>query len=84
MTKRRVKEIRKYLNEVRRRECDFSIDAAVRRADVAKLDEVITEVMLASVESEGASEWIILHTLEVKARSCREINLKLISIFGQS
>ena len=55
MTKRKIKEIRKYLNEVRRRQCDFSIDAVVRQADVAKLDGVITDLMVASVESEGAS-----------------------------
>ncbi len=84
MTKRKIREIRKYLNEVRRRQCDFSIDAAVRQADVAKLDGVITDLMVASVELEGATDWIILHTLELKARSCREICLKLISLGRQN
>ncbi len=82
MTEAEKRKIRKYLDEVMRKQYDFSIDAATRKGDLAKLGEVITEVMVASAESEKGTEWIMLNHLENKARSCRKIILMLIEKLG--
>ncbi len=80
MTEAEVEQIRKYLGKIRRSLYDFSIDAASRRAELPKLEEVITEVMVASVEPENRIDRVILHHLETRARHCRTIILKLLEL----
>ena len=77
MTKAEVRQIRKYLGKIRGSLYDFSIDAASWQAELPKLEEVITEVMVASVESEDGIDRVMLYYLEEKARHCRTIILKL-------
>ncbi len=80
MTNDEVKRIRKYLGKVRGRLYDFSIDAASWRAELPKLEEVITEVMVASVEPENEIDRVILYHLETRPRHCRTIILKLLEM----
>ncbi len=80
MTNDEVEQIRKYLGKIRGSLYDFSIDAASRRAELPKLDEVITEVMVASVEPENKIDRVILYHLETRARHCRTIILKLLEM----
>ncbi len=80
MTKAEVEQIRKYLATIRKSLYDFSIDAAARRAELTKLDEIITEVMVASVEPENKIDRVILYHLETRARHCRTIILKLLEM----
>ncbi len=80
MTNDEVEQIRKYLGKIRGSLYDFSIDAATRRAELPKLDEVITEVMVASVEPENEIDRVILYHLETRARHCRTIILKLLEM----
>ena len=80
MTNDEVEQIRKYLGKIRRSLYDFSIDAAAWRAELPKLAEVITEVMVASVEPENEIDRVILYHLETRARHCRTIILKLLEL----
>jgi hypothetical protein len=80
MTKAEVRQIRKYLGKIRGSLYDFSIDAASWRAELPKLEEVITEVMVASVESDEGIDRVMLYYLEQKARHCRTIILKLLEL----
>ena len=80
MTNDEVEQIRKYLRKIRGSLYDFSIDAATRRAELPKLEEVITEVMVASVEPENQIDRVILYHLETRARHCRTIILKLLEM----
>ena len=80
MTKAEVEKIRKYLGKIRGSLYDFSIDAASRRAELPKLDEIITEAMVASVEPENKIDRVILYHLEQRARHCRTIILKLLEM----
>ncbi|MCK5174072.1 MAG: hypothetical protein KAR47_11830 [Planctomycetes bacterium] len=77
MTKAEVRQIRRYLGKIRERLYDFSIGTASRQAELAKLEEVITDIMVASAESEKGAGRVELYLLETKARHCREIILKL-------
>ncbi len=80
MTKAEVEQIRKYLGKIRRSLYDFSIDADTWRAELPKLEEVITEVMVASVESDEGIDRVMLYYLETRARHCRTIILKLMEM----
>lgn len=80
MTEAEVEQIRKYLWKIRGSLYDFSIDAAARRAELPKLDEIITEAMVASVEPENKINRAILYHLETRARHCRTIILKLLEM----
>ena len=80
MTEAEVEQIRKYLGKIRGSLYDFSIDAASRRAELPKLEEIITEAMVASVEPENRIDRVILHHLETRARHCRTIILKLMEL----
>ncbi len=80
MTNDEAEQIRKYLGKIRRNLYDFSIDAASRRAELPKLEEIITEVMVASVEPENEIDRVILHHLETRAKHCRTIILKLLEM----
>ena len=80
MTKAEVRQIRKYLGKIRGSLYDFSIDEAARRAELPKLDEIITETMVASVEPENKIDRVILYHLETRARHCRTIILKLLEM----
>lgn len=77
MTKAEIRQIQKYLRKIRKRLYDFSIDADTWRAELVKLDEIITEVMVTSIESEDGPNRVMLFYLEGRARQCREIILKL-------
>ena len=80
MTKAEVRQIRKYLGKIRGSLYDFSIDAASWQAELPKLEEVSTEVMVASVQDEDGIDRVILHHLEMRARHCRAIILKLMEL----
>jgi hypothetical protein len=75
MTKAEVRHIRKYLGKIRGSLYDFSIDTDTWRAEMVKLEEVITEVMVASVDSDEGIDRIMLYYLEEKVRHCRTIIL---------
>jgi len=77
MTQTEVKRILRYLRKVHRRLYDFSIGEASWQAELARLDEVITDIMVASAESEKGAGRVMLYYLETKARHCRECILKL-------
>ncbi len=80
MTKAEVRQIQKYLGKIRGSLYDFSIDAAAWRAELVKLEEVITDIMVASAESEKGAGRVMLFYLEEKARHCRTIILKLLEL----
>ncbi len=80
MTKAEVRQIRRYLGKIRGSLYDFSIDAASWRVELPKLEEVITDVMVASVESDEGIDRVILYHLEERARHCRTIILKLMEM----
>jgi len=75
MTKAKIGQIRKYLKEVKVVIYDFGIGAASLQAELPKLQEVITEIMVASVESEKGTGGVMLYHLEMKARQCRKLIL---------
>ncbi len=75
MTQTETKQIDKYLKEVKGAICDFGIEPATLQAELPKLEEVITEIMVASVESEDGTGGVMLYYLEEKARHCRELIL---------
>ncbi len=75
MTKAETKQIYEYLKEVKVAICDFGIGAASLQAELPKLQEVITEIMVASVESEKGTGGVMLYHMEMKARQCRELIL---------
>ena len=49
MTKAEIRQIRKYLGELKGRLFDFSIDGALWEGELPKLEKIITDVMVASV-----------------------------------
>jgi len=75
MTQTEVERILKYLRKVHRKLYDFSIGATSWQAELAKLEGVITDIMVASAESEKGAGRVMLYYLETKARHCREIIL---------
>ena len=75
MTQTEIHQTHKYLRKVHRRLYDFSIGAASWQVELAELDEVITDIMVASAESEKGAGRVMLYYLEIKARHCREIIL---------
>ena len=80
MTQTEEDRILKYLRKVHRRLYDFSIGAASWQVELAKLEEVITDIMVASAESEKGAGRVMLFYLEEKARHCRTIILKLVEM----
>jgi hypothetical protein len=77
MTQTEIHRTHKYLRKVHRRLYDFSIGAASWQTELAKLEEVITDIMVASAESEKGAGRVMLYHLETQARHCRECILKL-------
>ena len=51
------------------------IGAASWQVELTELDEVITDIMVASAESEKGAGRVMLYYLEMKARHCREMIL---------
>ena len=75
MTSDEFEWIDRYLWKLKMRIIDFSISAAAWQAELPKLDEVITDIMVASAESEKGCGGFMLYLLETKARHCKEIIL---------
>ena len=75
MTQTEEDRLLKYLRKVHRKLYDFSIGAASWQVELAKLDDVITDIMVASAESEKGAGRVMLYYLEMKARHCREMIL---------
>ncbi len=75
MTNDELEQIHRYLWKLKMRVIDFSISAATWQAELPKLDEVITDIMVAIAESEEGCGGVMLWLLEMKARSCKEIIL---------
>jgi hypothetical protein len=75
MTNDELEQIHRYLWKLKMRVIDFSISAAAWQTELPKLDKVITDIMVATAESEEGCGGVMLNYLERKARDCKEIIL---------
>ncbi len=78
MTQTEIQQIYEYLNEVKGDLYDLEIGPVSWQAELAKLDETITELAVAGVQTEDKFDRVKLAYLEMKARHCRECILKLV------
>lgn len=78
MTETEIQQIQKYLTKVKGALYDLEIGPVSWQAELAKLDETITELTAAGVQTEDGIDRVKLAYLEMKARNCRECVLKLV------
>jgi len=77
MTQTEIQQIYEYLNEVKDALYDPDIGPVSWQAELAKLEETITELTAATVQTEDGVDRVKLAYLEMKARNCRECITKL-------
>ena len=77
MTQTEIQQIYEYINEVKGALYDMEIGPVSWQAELVKLDEMITELAVGSVQTEDGIDRVKLGYLEMKARNCRECILKL-------
>ena len=73
-----MQQIREYLNEVKAVIYNPDNWPGSWQAELAKLDEMITELTVTGVQTEDKFDRVKLAHLEMKARHCRECILKLV------
>ncbi len=78
MTQTEIQQIYEYLKELKEALYDPDIGPVSWQADLAKLEETITQLMAAGVQTEDGIDRVKLGYLETKARHCRECILKLV------
>ncbi len=78
MTQAEIQQIYEYLNEVKGALYDLEIGPVSWQAELTKLDETITELTAAGVQTEDGVDRVKLGYLEMKARHCRECILKIV------
>lgn len=78
MTQTEMKQARRYLNKVKKSLYDPDNWPGSWKAELAKIDETITELAVAGVQTEDKFDRVKLGYLEMKARHCRECILKLV------
>ena len=72
LTHPELRPIHEHLGRARKVIHDFSIDSTSLQAELAKLDEVITEVAVVGVQTEDIHNRMRLAFLENKARHLRD------------
>jgi len=75
MTQTEIQQIYEYLKEVKDALYDPDIGPVSKQAELAKLEETITQLMVTAAETKDGVERVKLGYLETKARHCREIIL---------
>lgn len=78
MTQTEMKQARRYLNKVKKTLYDRDNWPVSWQAELAKVDEMVTELTVAGVQTEDKFDRVKLAYLEMKARHCRECILKLV------
>ena len=78
MTQTEMKQARRYLNTVKKTLYDPEIGPGSWQAELVKLEETITELAVAGVQTEDKFDRVKLAYLEMKARHCRECILILV------
>ena len=72
MTQAEIQQIYEYLKELKDVLYDLEIGPVSKQAELAKLEETITQLMAAGVQTEDGVDRVKLGYLETKARHCRE------------